>query len=191
MKNIYEILEELEITVPEEKKQDFETAFNNSYKTVEEVNKITVTAENYKTQLETAQTALKEFDGIDIKELNGKIAQLTTDLETKETEYKNRLADMEFNVLLDNAISKSGARNAKAVKALLDIEVLKASKNQTEDVTNAINAIKSENDYLFNDSEIPRVVAKGSSIPTGMKMSLAQAMKYANEHPDIDIKTLI
>lgn len=43
--------------------------------------KLEVERDSYKTQLETAQTALKEFEGVDVGELKGKIAQLTADLE--------------------------------------------------------------------------------------------------------------
>lgn len=46
--------------------------------------------DNYKEQLETAQNALKEFDGIDVKELQGKIETLNSDLKNKETEYQSK-----------------------------------------------------------------------------------------------------
>lgn len=153
--------------------------------------KLEAERDNYKEQLQTAQNALKEFDGVDVNELNGKIAQLTADLSAKENEYQNKIADMEFNSVLDNAITKSGARNSKALKALLDIDTLKASKNQTEDINSAIEKVKAENDYLFNtEKNVPHIVQKGGNAPDG-KMSLVQAMKYANEHPDVDVKTLI
>lgn len=60
---------------------------------------------------------------------------------------------MEFSAVLDSAISSSKARNAKAVKALLDIEALKNSNNQSEDIKTAIEAIKTDNDYLFESNE--------------------------------------
>ncbi len=154
--------------------------------------KLEAERDNYKEQLETAQTALKGFDGIDVESMKTQIAQLTADMSAKESEYQSKLADMEFNSVLDAAITKSGARNEKALKALLDIDTLKASKNQTEDINAAIEKVKAENDYLFEGSKpVPNIVAKGGSTPSDSKMSLVQAMKYANEHPDIDIKTLI
>lgn len=153
--------------------------------------KLEAERDNYKEQLETAQVALKEFEGVDVKELNGKIAALTETLTAKENEYQAKLADMEFNSALDGAISKSGARNSKALKALLDTDALKASKNREADIAAAIEAVKGENDYLFeNKQPIPTIVTKGGSVPGG-KMTLTQAMKYANEHPDVDVKTLI
>lgn len=149
MKNIYEILKEIGVEIPEDKKKAFDSAFEESYKTVAEVKKVTTARDNYKSQLETAQNALKEFDGVDVKDLQGKIETLNNDLKTKETEYQNKIAEMEFNSVLDGAISKSGAKNAKAVKALLDLEALKSSKNQADDITKALETVKSENDFMF------------------------------------------
>lgn len=153
--------------------------------------KLEAERDDYKEQLETAQTVLKGFDGVDVEGMKTQISQLTADMAEKESEYQTKIADMEFNSVLDAAITKSGARNSKALKALLDMDTLRTSKNQAADIESAIAAVKSENDYLFETAQtVPRVVSKGSGLPNG-KMTLAQAMKYANEHPDIDVKTLI
>lgn len=109
--------------------------------------------DNYKEQLETAQTALKDFDGVDVKELQSKISKLDEDLKAKETEYQGKLADIEFNKLLDSAISETGAKSAKAVRAFIDIDSLKSSKNQSEDIKKALETVKGENDYLFESKE--------------------------------------
>lgn len=193
MKNIFEILSGIGVEVPEDKKSDLETALKESYMTVSEVKKITTARDNYKNQLDTAQTALKEFEGVDVKELRGKIETLTNDLATKEKEYQDKIADMEFNAVLDSAITKSGARNAKAVKALLDLDSLKTSKNQADDITKALESVKSENDYMFSSNEPFQNPVKdtGNSQVKGKRMSLIDAMKYKNEHPDADINTLI
>ena len=115
--------------------------------------KLEIERDKYKDQLETAQYSLKEFEGVDVNELQSKIKTLTSDLETKDTEYQQKIADMDFNSVLDGAISKSGAKNAKAVKALLDLDTLKTSKNQAEDIKKALETIKSENDYMFGSDE--------------------------------------
>ncbi|BCK01605.1 phage scaffolding protein [Anaerocolumna chitinilytica] len=109
--------------------------------------------DNYKEQLETAQTALKDFDGVDVKDLQLKITKLNEDLKAKDTEYQGKIADIEFNKLLDSAIAETGAKSAKAVRAFLDIDVLKTSKNQSEDIKKSLESIKTENDYLFESNE--------------------------------------
>lgn len=189
--DILEILAAQGIEVPQEKQEGLKTAFSS------ELGKITAKLETerdtLKESLKTAQDTLKTFEGVDVKELNGKITQLTADLAAKDTEYQAKIADMEFNSVLDTAISGSRARNSKAVKALLDLETLKASKNQSEDIKSAIEALKTENDFLFESNEPIKnpVAPTGGSDPFGKKMTLSEAMKYKNEHPDVDVHTLI
>lgn len=115
--------------------------------------KLEAERDNYKSQLDTAQETLKGFEGVDVKDLQGKVTELQNTLAAKETEYQNKLADMEFSSILDGAISSSGARSSKALKALLDVDALKASKNQTEDIKTAIESVKADNDYLFKSDE--------------------------------------
>lgn len=153
MKNITTLLNEVGIEIPEDKKSAFETAFKENYTAVTEVEKLTTARDNYKNQLETAQATLKEFEGIDVNELQSKIQSLTSDLQNKQTEYENKIAEMEFNSVLSSAISKSGAKNSKAVMALLDIDTLKTSKNQADDISKALEQVKSENDYMFTSDE--------------------------------------
>lgn len=114
---------------------------------------LTIERDSLKDQLTTAQNALKEFDGIDVKDMQSKIENLNTELANKDKEYQNKIADMEFSSVLDNALSNSGAKNNKAVKALLDLDTLKSSKNQAEDIEKAIKDIKADNDYMFNSDE--------------------------------------
>lgn len=153
MKNIHTLLGEIGITIPEDKKAEFDKAVLANYKTVAEVEKITVARDNYKSQLETAQNSLKKFEGVDVENLKGEIEKLNADLEKKNTEYQSKIADMEFNSVIDSAISKSGAKNAKAVRALLDLDSLKSSKNQADDIAKALESVKNENGYMFGSDE--------------------------------------
>lgn len=55
-------------------------------------------------QLQTATDTLKGFEGVDVEELQGKVKQLTDDMETQKTDYENKIAEMKFGTLIDNAI---------------------------------------------------------------------------------------
>lgn len=106
---------------------------------------------NLSTQLAEVNTTLKGFEGVDVKELQGKITTLSNDMVAKETTYKQQIADMEFNSKLESSLKD--AKNAKSVIALLDLDNLKASKNQDADIEAAVKACKEENDYLFGATE--------------------------------------
>ena len=142
-----------------------------------DINREKQKADTLKTQLDEAKNTLKGFEGVNVTELQGKVAQLTADLTAKEAEYQGKIAAMEFDTALDAALAGAKVRNVKAVRALLDIDTLRASKNQSEDIKSAIEAVKKENDYLFADVNIPRVV---SSTP-GANPAADSAKTQANE----------
>ncbi len=193
MKNIHELLKELGYEIPADKKAEFDKAFGENYKTVAEHEKLKTKHDSLESQLTEAKEALKGFDGVDVNALNGKITELTNSLAAKETEYNQKIADMEFDSALDSAITASGAKNAKAVRALLDIDALKASKNRDGDIGTALKQCKTDNDYLFkSDEPIHNPTGTVDTTPAnGKKMSLLEAMKYKNEHPEADVRTLI
>lgn len=124
-----------------------------------ELNGIKQDRDNYKTQLTAAQTTLKSFEGVNVQELQGKIIQLTADLANKETELQKQIADRDFNDLLKATAEGYKPRNLKAVMPFLDVEKLKGSKNQEADIKAALDAVKKDNAYLFQDVSIPRVVS--------------------------------
>ena len=139
--------------------------------------------DNYKSQLETAQDALKEFEGVDVKDLQGKIQQLNDTLSQKETEYQAKIADMEFDAKLSELLKQSGVKNAKAAKALLDLDTLKASKNQDADIKAAVDTCKEENGYLFgSDEPIHNPIAPtGGNTPPDSLSSMRAALGLSAE----------
>ncbi len=130
------------------------------------VEKLELERDNFKGQLETAQTALKEFDGVDVKELNTKITNLTNDLATKESDYQTKIAERDFSDAIKAAITSAGGKSDKAIMAMLDIEALKASKNQKADIKTALEACQKDNDYLFGSNEPFKNPIKPTVTPT-------------------------
>lgn len=124
-----------------------------------ELNGVKQDRDNYKAQLAAAQATLKSFEGVNVQELQGKITQLTSDLAVKETEYQKQIADRDFNDLLKTTAEGFKPRDLKAVMPFLDVEKLKASKNQEADIKAALDVVKKDNAYLFQDINIPRVVS--------------------------------
>lgn len=133
-----------------------------------------------KAQLSTATESLKKFDGIDPSKLTETITELNQKLASQKADYEQKIADRDFNDLLTGAISRAGGRNAKAVSALLDIDKLKQSKNQKDDVDAAIAEVKKDNDYLFTSSEPiknpvgPTVGSGGPSTLDEQKIAMAR-----------------
>lgn len=153
MKNIYDILKDFGLEVPEDKRSDFDKAWKENYRTKAEYEKATSQRDEYKTSLDTVNTKLKEFDGVDVADLKGQITTLQEDLKKKDAEYAAKEVDRAFNDSLDKAITAAGGRNPKAIRGLLDLETLKGSKDQTEDIKKALEAVKESDAYLFGSDE--------------------------------------
>jgi len=170
MKNIFEIMKEYGLEVPEEKKKDFEKTVLDNYKTVSDYE---IQSEKLKTtegKVTTLTESLDKFKDVNVDELNSTIATLKTDLANKDQELKDKIADRDFNDLLKDSITSAKGRNAKAITALLDIDTLKASKNQKEDITAALKTLAEAEDskMLFGEPE-PYVLGKGDPIGSVIK----------------------
>jgi multidrug efflux pump subunit AcrA (membrane-fusion protein) len=154
-----------------------------------------------KTQIGERDTQITELSKLDAEGLKTRIAELETANATQAAERKaeaenhqKELAKRDFDSLLDGVLSASKARDTKSVKAHLDLGKLMESKNQTEDIKAAIEEIKKDHDFLFETNEPhkkPTKRTKTGGGDDGDKMTLEEAMIYANENPDVNIDDLI
>lgn len=141
--------------------------------------------EAIKDQLKAAKDGLKAFEGVDVSKLQGEISTLQGQLADKDKEWKEKLDGMAFDGRIKDAIAAAKGRNAKAISALLDVDALRASKNQEADIKAALEAVKKDNSYLFETETPPPFAGGTGSAPAGGKQapaSLAGALheKYDN-----------
>ncbi|MBC5685562.1 phage scaffolding protein [Roseburia sp. NSJ-9] len=117
------------------------------------------------TTIKDLKKDLEEFKDADVSGMKQKIADLEQDIKEKDENHQKEIADRDFNDILREAITSANGKNAKAITALLDIDTLKASKNQKEDITAALKALTEAEDskMLFGEPE-PNVLGKGDPI---------------------------
>lgn len=153
MKNIYDILKDFGLEIPSDKKADFDKMWKENYRTKSEYDNAVTKRDEYKASLDDVNAKLKEFEGVDVADLKGQITKLQTDMAAKDAEYAQKESERQFNDTLNKAITDAGGRNAKAIKALLDVESLMQSKDQTEDIKKALENTKKSDAYLFGANE--------------------------------------
>lgn len=172
MKNIFEIMKEYGLEVPEDKRKEFEAAVLENYRTMSEYEKqktaLDSAGEKLKTSDETMkrlEKELEEYKDADVSGLKKQIEDLKDDLEKKDEEYQRQISDRDFDDLLKESISQAKGRNAKAITALLDVEKLKESKNQKDDVAAALKVLSEQEDskMLFGEPD-PKPVGNGHLI---------------------------
>ena len=83
-------------------------------------------------------------------------------------DHKKQIAQMAFEKALGEGIVKAKGRNAKAIAALLDVDTLKESEDQTQAIEAALETLKKENRYLF-DGDVPPPYARGTGAYTGQQ----------------------
>ena len=172
MKNIFEIMKEYGLEVPEDKRKEFEAAVLENYRTMSDYEKqktaLDSAGEKLKTSDETMkrlEKELEEYKDADVSGLKKQIEDLKDDLEKKDEEYQRQISDRDFDDLLKESISQAKGRNAKAITALLDVEKLKESKNQKDDVAAALKVLSEQEDskMLFGEPD-PKPVGNGHLI---------------------------
>lgn len=137
--------------------------------------------DSIKEQLQTAKDGLKAFEGVDVAQLQSQIAALNTQLSDKDKEWQGKLDAMAFDGKVKDAITAAKGKSAKAISALLDMDTLRASKNQDADIKTALEALKKDSGYLFDDDTVPPYYAPGTgahgSQTGGAPESLAGALR--------------
>lgn len=151
-------------------------------------------------QLETANTTIQSYKEMNIEDIKNSADDYKIKFEEAEKKAKEEIETLKFQHSIENALSKAGAKNTKAAKALLDIEALKGSTNRDSDIEAAITTLKETETYLFGESD---PTGTGGSIGGGSKgggkgsitkeefnkMSYKERVELFNKQPDV-YKTL-
>lgn len=112
------------------------------------------------TQMAEANKTIENFKSINVDEIKNK----ATEWENKYNEYvtnsQKELHKVKFDYALDNALKSAKVKNSKTVMPLLDVSKITLNDDGTMiGLKEQLEAIRSENDYLFDDGKgVPRVV---------------------------------
>ncbi|MDU2116188.1 MAG: phage scaffolding protein [Peptoniphilus lacydonensis] len=140
----------------------------------QDINSIKSERDNLKSELEVANNKISEL---------GDYENIKSEVE----KYKNEISDLKLNHSIENSLMKSKVKNPKAAKALLDMEVLKNSKNFDSDLENQIKSMKESDSYLF-EVEGSSVGGAGSvNEPNVKDMTYSQMMEYLEKNPSAKI----
>lgn len=128
------------------------------------------------TQLNTAKDGLKAFEGVDVADLKGQITKLQGQLDDQADSFA-------FDYALDGAIRDAHGRDVKAIRGMLDVEALKASKDRTTDIKAALDALTKEKAWAFDTAPrgYPNVRDGGDPNKTPTGSTREQFASWFNE----------
>lgn len=190
------VSEELATKIAGESKKELEGYTEKSkYSELEaEKNQLTESQKTLAKQLEE----VKKNSG-DNAELKKQIEEMQNINKAKEKEYTDNLVKIKLDNTIEIALMSSGAKNSKAVKALLNLE--KAVLGEDGKITGLeeqIKALKTAEDSSFLFAETPKVKGANPAGNSGKggnidfkNMTYSQIEKYLAENPGAKIEDII
>ncbi len=164
-------------------------------------------AEKVLAETERLQKTLKERDkqleGLkkasgDNAELQSQIAALRQQNAEQQKAHKAELAQLKLDNAIDNALTAAGAKNLKAVRALLDMEKLQLGDDgKLTGWPEQLEALQKSDGYLFAAQQPPafrgfQPAAGSDGVPAGQvdtgKMSYDELCAYMQQNPGVELK---
>jgi len=111
--------------------------------------------EELKKQLEEANSQIRTFKDMDIDGVRKAAKDWEEKAKNAEAESKKRIAEMQLDHAVERELSGAKARNHKAVLALIDREKLTLENDTVKGLSEQLEDIKKENEYLFEGEKQP------------------------------------
>lgn len=121
MQNYEQILQELGIEVPEDKKSDLKKKMDENYRTKTDYDKVVQKRDEYKTSLDNVQSKLDGFKDIDVDDLKGQVATLTAQLNDEKAARAADARKVELEKTVNDFLASVDDKGAKLYEFLNDI----------------------------------------------------------------------
>lgn len=121
--------------------------------------------EGITSQLTEASKQIESFKGMDIEGVKKSADEWKARAEQAAQDAQAQVSKLKFDHALESALTGAKARNAKAVTALLNTELLKLTdEGAISGLKEQLETIQKEHDYLFESDTPPlKIVAGGNN----------------------------
>lgn len=171
MPKLSEILGESYSQIPEDiqkKYKDVDLADSSNYIEKSKFDSINNQINDLQTQIKERDNQLKDLSSKagNNEGLRKQIEELQNKNKIAKEEYEGKISKMKFDYTLEKALNKAGAKNSKAVMALLNAEKIKLDGESLIGLDEQLTSLKTSDPYLFGDNKItsPKP-GDGSSTP--------------------------
>jgi hypothetical protein len=93
------------------------------------------------------------INGRDIEKAKSEAAYWQQEAQKAKTHAEQQVQSIKFEAALEQTLKGSGAKNIRAVKALLDLDTLKFDGDKIEGLQEQLQKVKDENPFLFEGVE--------------------------------------
>lgn len=147
-----------------EKKVKLADLSGGNYVSKAKFNDLEAEASRLKAQLASLK-AQESDSNEDEDSLKKELSDLKALYEKDTDALKKELNQARFDGALDLALEKCGARNIKAVRALLDLDSLELEDGQLAGLSAQLDAVRAENGFLFSGGALSTAMKQGGSAP--------------------------
>lgn len=163
-------------------------------KVIQERDSYKLKAESLETQVNDANTEIQKFKDMDIDGIKKAADDWKETAEKAKADADKQISQMKFDYALSAALTGAKAKNAKAVKALLDMDGLKFNDGKIVGLDEQLAQIKADNDYLFESDEPAPEFVKGTNGGSGSvggkkpsEMTYTELCDYMAQNPGAGI----
>ena len=163
-------------------------------KVIQERDSYKLKAESLETQVNDANTEIQKFKDMDIDGIKKAADDWKETAEKAKADADKQISQMKFDYALSAALTGAKAKNAKAVKALLDMDGLKFNDGKIVGLDEQLAQIKADNDYLFESDEPAPEFVKGTNGGSGSvggkkpsEMTYTELCEYMAQNPGAEI----
>lgn len=163
-------------------------------KVIQERDSYKLKAESLETQVNDANTEIQKFKDMDIDRIKKAADDWKETAEKAKADADKQISQMKFDYALSAALTGAKAKNAKAVKALLDMDGLKFNDGKIVGLDEQLAQIKADNDYLFESDEPAPEFVKGTNGGSGSvggkkpsEMTYTELCDYMAQNPGAEI----
>lgn len=140
--------------IPEDlqkKYKDIDLVDSSNYVEKKELETANETIKQYKRDITKRDKDLEDLQGKvkDNEELTKEIEKLKEDNKKSSEDYEAKLSQLKFDTKFEKAIAEYKPKNAKALKALMDIEKVKLVDDTFIGLEEQVKALKESDSYLF------------------------------------------
>ena len=208
MQNYEQILAELGIEIPEDKKADLKKKFDENYRTKADYDKAIIKRDEYKASLDDVQKQLEEFKDVD--DLKTQISTLTTQLANEKKAHDDDTRKAALEKTVDEFFATVDEKGEKVYDFLNDItanhyreELSKALDSDSAKGKSIVDIFKGmitdadgkQKAGIFVDKQQAAAQQNAAKFTkpaqqsgaSGQKYTMSQLMKMKNENPDLDI----
>ena len=152
MQNYEQILQELGIEVPEDKKADLKKKMGENYKTIADYNKVVEKRDEFERSLADVQGKLDGFKDVNVDDLKGQIATLTTQLAEEKAGRQADATRQERLTVLEDFLKDKKFVNSITEKSIKDSIMAELEKNNGKSVEKIFDSLTKDKDGNLIDN---------------------------------------